>query len=59
MTFTLYYYNKRSRIVIKPLSLALSYIIEVVVSSGDIIRIVESDFTDEYGFRNSIRVLGA
>jgi len=44
---------------IKPLSLALSYTIEVVVGLGDIIHMVESDFTDEYGFRNSIRVPGA
>lgn len=49
MTFTLYYY----------ISLALSYTIEVVVGSRNIIRIVESDFTDEHGFRNLIRVLEA
>jgi len=56
MTFVFYYYNKCSKIVIKPLSLALSYTIEVVVGSGDIIYIVESDFINEYGFRNLIRV---
>jgi hypothetical protein len=44
---------------IKPLSLALSYTIEVVVGSGDIIHMAESDFTDEHRFRNSIRVPGA
>jgi len=43
----------------KPFNLALSYAIEVVVGSGDIIYIVESDFTDKRGFKNSIRVLGA
>jgi hypothetical protein len=43
----------------KPLSLALGYAMEVAVGSGDIVRTAESDFTDERGFGNSIRVLGA
>jgi hypothetical protein len=59
MTFALYCYNKHSKIATKPLSLALSYAIEVAVGSRDIIRIVESEFTDERGFRNLIRVPGA
>ena len=59
MTFTLFYYNKHSRIATKPLSLALSYTIEVAVGLGDIVRTVKSDFTDKRGFRNSIQVLGA
>ena len=59
MTFVLYYYNKYSRIATKPLSLALSYAIEVIVSSGDIIHSAESNFTNEHRFSNSIQVLGA
>jgi hypothetical protein len=43
----------------KLLSIALSYTIEVVVGSGDIVRIVENDFTNKRGFRNSIQIPGA
>jgi hypothetical protein len=37
----------------KPLSLALGYAIEVVVGSGDIVYIVESNFINDYRFGNS------
>jgi hypothetical protein len=53
MTFILYYYNKYSRIVIK-LLIALGYTIEVVIGSGNIICIAESDFTNKYEFKNLI-----
>jgi hypothetical protein len=59
MTFVLYCHNKRSKMATKPLSLALSYAIEVAVGSRDIVRTTESDFTDERGFGNSTRVPGA
>jgi hypothetical protein len=59
MTFALCCHNKRIRMVTKPLSLALGYAMEVAVGSGDIVRMAESDFTDERGFGNSIRVPGA
>ena len=59
MTFALYCHNKRSRMATKPLGLALGYAMEVAVGSGDIVRTAEIDFTDERGFRNSIRVPGA
>jgi hypothetical protein len=54
MTFIFYYYNKYSRIVIKPLSLALGYTTEIVIGLGNIIYIAASDFTNKYGFENSI-----
>ncbi|KAF4628752.1 hypothetical protein G7Y89_g9401 [Cudoniella acicularis] len=58
-SFNSYFYDALVKGATKPLSLALGYTIEVVVGSRDIVRIVESDFTDERGFRNSIRVSGA
>lgn len=33
-----------------PLNLVFGYVTEVVAVSGDIVRMVKSDFTDEYGF---------
>ena len=59
MTFALYYYNKRSKIATKPFSLALNYIIKVIISLKDIIYIAKSDFTDNRGFKNSIQIPGA
>jgi hypothetical protein len=59
MTFALSCHNKRSRMATKPLSLALGYAMEVAVGSGDIVLTAESDFTDERGFGNSIRIPGA
>jgi hypothetical protein len=38
----------------KPLSLALGYVMEVAVGSGDIVYMAESDFTNKHGFRNLI-----
>jgi hypothetical protein len=54
MTFALYCHNKHSKMATKPLSLALGYTIEVVVGLGDIVYIIESDFTNKRGFRNLI-----
>jgi hypothetical protein len=60
MTFALCCLNKfNSRMATNPLSVALGYAMEVAVGSGDIVRMAESDFTDECGFGSSIRVLGA
>ena len=50
----LYYYNKYNKIVIKLLSLALSYIIEVVIGLRDIIYIAKNNFINIYRFRNLI-----
>jgi len=54
MIFILYYY-KRSNIAAEPFTLYLSYVMQAAVGSGDIVHMVERDFTDVYGFRNSIR----
>ena len=44
---------------INTLNLALGYVMEVAVDLEDIVRMAESDFTDECGYGNSIRVSGA
>jgi hypothetical protein len=59
MIFALCCHNKHNKIATNPLSLALGYAMEVAVGLGDIVRTAESDFTDERGFGNSIRVLEA
>jgi hypothetical protein len=38
----------------KPLSLALGYIIQVLIGLGDIIYIIENDFIDKHRFENLI-----
>ena len=44
---------------IKTPSLAISYIIKIVVGLENIIRSAKSVFTDERGFRKLIRIPGA
>jgi hypothetical protein len=59
MTFALCYHNKRNRMATKSLGQAFGCAMEVAVGLGDIVRMAERDFTDERGFGNSTRVLGA
>lgn len=62
MTFALYYYDKNSSIAMnyptKSISLALGYVMEVAVGSEDIIRMAESDSTEECGSGNLTRSPG-
>lgn len=58
MTFALCYHDKRSGMATEILDLAPGSAIEVALDSGDIVRMMECDLTDDREFRNSTRVPG-
>lgn len=52
--FIFYYYNKNNKVIIKLINLVFNYIIKVIISLKNIIRIIKCDFNNKYKFRNSI-----